>query len=1205
MTIVDRSSEKSGHESVGCNRSPFTSGDAGMDGSCSSSWGAGDSPRLKVPGGCLGPTPGAAFYHSSLSSGDRPKEQVISSGDGIELPQKVLFPPDRLILKWTQVHRIGAGLQNMGNTCFLNSALQCLTYTPPFANYLLTGEHAKTCHEAGFCMMCSMQNHIIQVFANSGNVIKPIGVLNQLKRIAKHFRYGSQEDAHEFLRYTVDAMQKSCLPGTKLDRQTQATSFIHQVFGGYLRSRVKCLNCNAVSDTFDPFLDITLEIKMASSVSKALEQFVKPEQLDGENSYKCTKCKKMVTASKRFSIHRNSTVLTLSLKRFANFSGGKITKDIKYPEYLDLRPFMSQTQGESQLYGLYAVLVHSGYSCHAGHYLCYIKASNGQWYQMNDSSVSVSDISTVLNQQAYVLFYIKSSDGKKTADYSHMNHNPGIPGQSSPRPVVISRINNTVHHNNIGFIGPQLPPHMTKSTLYVNGNGSLRDSPTSSKPSTSSSVGKPNHGLASSSSSSSHSISRPTMIPDHDKRQKLSFCIGQSKQNRPSSSSASSSCSQPSSASGSSASGSSASGSSSSSLSSSQSTSDIHSDVRFIPRKLHNLNGMSCHNGNHHTRGNGASFLVPYGQESSEESDQENCAALDNGCLAKSHLNRNNGTGGVFEKSPQATNRESEVHHNSNGLMYGVSKSGQNVQHYGQHKMNGHNTSDKISGGDPGSLSSLASIAANGLDGDHSPTSKETYNLASSSQTCSSRSIHPAASESQPLPSPPKKPRCVSEPLPQHTAPSTVSIPPSATATNTHSVASGESASSSAHHGNPAALSTPADRSESTSGASAAPQNVGISGDESKNLPQKKEPTAGMERRTDAKEQQKSKPSSSGSVGQYSQSRDRLHSDWSRERHYRDRSPARESYSDRHRHRQDYRDHRRDHRLHSDHLSPHDRHYRDWDAERRYERTVHHPRECNRDRSSHHYSRHRSREDRDCERRGNGHSHREESRSRWRWQQESRESRVTKEKSNGRERNSYPSKEETSFPATVSETSAKYKDSPPLPPLSMSRAAPNTDDQNHRRAADNLSKERDDSPEAFHSKKHKKSKKKKKSKDKDRHRESGNSDVDSDRMAEIKRKKKKIRRQRDDESKQHSPAQRNKNRSSEERESRQRSNCDTEDATDIYGSPPEKHRRTDYADPRIDHLSPSQPISATNGSTHHHLNGHTGNGYSRTNGNSH
>uniref|UniRef100_A0A3Q0QYI1 Ubiquitin carboxyl-terminal hydrolase n=1 Tax=Amphilophus citrinellus TaxID=61819 RepID=A0A3Q0QYI1_AMPCI len=533
---------------------------------------------------------------------------VISSGDGIDLPQKVLFSPDRLNLKWTQVHRIGAGLQNMGNTCFLNSALQCLTYTPPLANYMLTREHSKTCHEPGFCMMCTMQNHIIQVFANSGNVIKPIGVLNELKRIAKHFRYGSQEDAHEFLRYTVDAMQKSCLPGTKLDRQTQATTFIHQVFGGYLRSRVKCLNCKAVSDTFDPFLDITLEIKTALSVSKALEQFVKPEQLDGENAYKCTKCKKMVTASKRFTIHRSSNVLTLSLKRFANFSGGKITKDVKYPEYLDLRPFMSQSQGEAQLYGLYAVLVHSGFSCHAGHYFCYIKASNGQWYQMNDSSVSVSDIRSVLNQQAYVLFYINSSV-----------------------------------------------------------------------------VGKSNHGLAASSSSSiSHSVSRPTMIPDSDKRQKLSFSIGQSKLNRTASSSSSSYC-QPSSASS----------SSSSSLSSSQSTSDVQPDVRFIPRPLNQVNGMSCSNGDHHPGGNGASFLVPYSQESSEESDQENCGTLDNGSLSKSHPKESKDTGNVFDSSPKTTNGESAVHHIGNGLngpTYGVSKSNQN----GHHKVNGHSSPDKV-----------------------------------------------------------------------------------------------------------------------------------------------------------------------------------------------------------------------------------------------------------------------------------------------------------------------------------------------------------------------------------------------------------------------------------------------------------------------------------------------------------------------------
>lgn len=236
MTIVDKPLEKSDLESVRGNRSgtlaSFSSGD--MDGSCSS-WAGGstsDPPRAKTP--CMGPTPGATLYSAAAATtatasaasttplaSERPKEQVTAtSGDGIALPQKVLFPAERLSLKWNQMHRIGAGLQNLGNTCFLNSALQCLTYTAPLANFMLSREHSKTCehawsyqqhlvgvlsgymgqsepahnmcpclcfclsvgHEPGFCMMCTMQNHITQVFANTGNVIKPIGVLNDLKR---------------------------------------------------------------------------------------------------------------------------------------------------------------------------------------------------------------------------------------------------------------------------------------------------------------------------------------------------------------------------------------------------------------------------------------------------------------------------------------------------------------------------------------------------------------------------------------------------------------------------------------------------------------------------------------------------------------------------------------------------------------------------------------------------------------------------------------------------------------------------------------------------------------------------------------------------------------------------------------------------------------------------------------------------------------
>ncbi|XP_016061782.1 PREDICTED: ubiquitin carboxyl-terminal hydrolase 36 [Miniopterus natalensis] len=370
-----------------------------------------------------------------------------SGGDGVPAPQKVLFPVERLSLRWERVYRVGAGLHNLGNTCFLNSTVQCLTYTPPLANYLLSREHARGCLQGSFCMLCVMQNHIVQAFANSGNAIKPVSFIRDLRKIARHFRFGNQEDAHEFLRYTIDAMQKACLNGfAKLDRQTQATTLVHQIFGGYLRSRVKCSVCKSVSDTYDPYLDVALEIRQAANIVRALELFVKPDVLSGENAYMCAKCKKKVPASKRFTIHRTSNVLTLSLKRFANFSGGKITKDVGYPEFLNIRPYMSQSSGEPVTYGLYAVLVHSGYSCHAGHYYCYVKASNGQWYQMNDSLVHSSNIKVVLNQQAYVLFYLRIPGSKKSPEGSISRTGSSLSGRPGvvPNHVKKSISNGTV-----------------------------------------------------------------------------------------------------------------------------------------------------------------------------------------------------------------------------------------------------------------------------------------------------------------------------------------------------------------------------------------------------------------------------------------------------------------------------------------------------------------------------------------------------------------------------------------------------------------------------------------------------------------------------------------------------------------------------------------------------------------------------------------
>ncbi|XP_064492710.1 ubiquitin carboxyl-terminal hydrolase 42-like isoform X2 [Pseudopipra pipra] len=353
--------------------------------------------------------------------------------EGMTPPQRILFPPEKICMVWQQRQSAGAGLRNVGNTCFLNAVLQCLTYTPPLANYLLSREHSQACRQQGFCMMCIMEAHVNKVLHSSVSAILPLAVLRGFRLIGEHFQLGREEDAHDFLCCTVNAMQRACLSASNdLDISSQSTTIVHQIFGGFLRSRVICFSCKAISDSYEAFLDVPLDIKAASSLTAALEDFVTPEHLDGENCFKCSKCEKNVAATKRFTVHCAPKVLTVCLKRFDCFTGGKISKVVEYPEYLDLRPYMSQADGEALLYSLYAVLVHSGVSCHGGHYFCYTKASNGLWYRMDDESVELCSIDTVLRQQAYLLFYARCSDlriGERASSSLAPSHAPSFLSQ--------------------------------------------------------------------------------------------------------------------------------------------------------------------------------------------------------------------------------------------------------------------------------------------------------------------------------------------------------------------------------------------------------------------------------------------------------------------------------------------------------------------------------------------------------------------------------------------------------------------------------------------------------------------------------------------------------------------------------------------------------------------------------------------------------
>ena len=83
-----------------------------------------------------------------------------------------------------------------------------------------------------------------------------------------------------------------------------------------------------------------------SSLEKALDKFVAPEILQHDEAYKCTRCKRKVLAKKQFTVFKAPNVATFQFKRFDynRMFGGKITKQITYPEKLDLRPYMSENK---------------------------------------------------------------------------------------------------------------------------------------------------------------------------------------------------------------------------------------------------------------------------------------------------------------------------------------------------------------------------------------------------------------------------------------------------------------------------------------------------------------------------------------------------------------------------------------------------------------------------------------------------------------------------------------------------------------------------------------------------------------------------------------------------------------------------------------------------------------------------------------------
>ncbi|CAL9063189.1 unnamed protein product [Musa banksii] len=341
----------------------------------------------------------------------------------LQEPKKILFPYNEFVklFNWDNPGFPPCGLVNCGNSCFANVVLQCLACTRPLVAYLLERGHIRECvrKQNDWCFLCELQLHIKRA-SESRHPFSPINILSRLPNIGGNLGYGRQEDAHEFMRFAIDTMQSVCLDefgGEKaLDPSTQDTTLIQHIFGGHLQSQVTCTQCNTISNRYENMMDLTVEILGdAESLEECLDQFTMKEWLDGDNKYKCDGCNDYVKACKRLTVHQAPNILTIALKRFQSGRFGKLNKRVTFPENLNLTPYMSGSSDGTDLYTLYAVVVHVDMlnASFFGHYICYTKDYQGRWYKIDDCKVTNVEVEDVLSEGAYMLLYTRTSARKE------------------------------------------------------------------------------------------------------------------------------------------------------------------------------------------------------------------------------------------------------------------------------------------------------------------------------------------------------------------------------------------------------------------------------------------------------------------------------------------------------------------------------------------------------------------------------------------------------------------------------------------------------------------------------------------------------------------------------------------------------------------------------------------------------------------------
>jgi ubiquitin carboxyl-terminal hydrolase 36/42 len=269
------------------------------------------------------------------------------------------------------------GLQNIGNTCYMNSALQLLLNCSDFKNIII---NYPVNNKLQYIPI--IKTFITDYEISNKNVINPVDIKELIEKYNKQFMGNKQQDAYEFLIYFLDMINSELSKDFNL----------FNIFGLEFNINFKCKMINCLNENEHIEKELFLNLDMDNNLNNSYRKYKSIVKLIDDNLYYCEKCKQKQPGRKRTENKRWANNLIIVLKRF-NYNLQKDNSNIDIP--LNWR----------HNYKLKGGILHSG-GVNGGHYI-YYGLVNDKWYIFDDSTIrELNNIDDYL-KKSYILHYQK------------------------------------------------------------------------------------------------------------------------------------------------------------------------------------------------------------------------------------------------------------------------------------------------------------------------------------------------------------------------------------------------------------------------------------------------------------------------------------------------------------------------------------------------------------------------------------------------------------------------------------------------------------------------------------------------------------------------------------------------------------------------------------------------------------------------------